>query len=226
MLHTARVIKRMDLWKHEVGTFVGNPVPDLRQNANAPPSGAAPLVDVEAFLRLIEREALVLLKVTSALVGFADAEDAAQETVVKAWQARASLRDPQALRAWLLQIAVNICREWRRGRFGRWQRVLRPIGDDVVLLPAHEDAQPGANAHAAALDLRAAINALDVSLRLIVVLRYYGGLDATEIGAVLSLPAPTVRTRLRRALTLLRQQLSDSGRLPTVAGREGDNHVE
>lgn len=60
--------------------------------------GAAPITDAETFLRLIERETPVLLKVTSALVGFADAEEAAQEAVMKARQARASLRDQAALR--------------------------------------------------------------------------------------------------------------------------------
>jgi DNA-directed RNA polymerase specialized sigma24 family protein len=39
------------------------------------------------------------------------------------------------------------------------------------------------------------------------VLRYYVGMDATSIGAVLGLPSATVRTRLRRALMLLRQNL-------------------
>ncbi len=216
---------------------MGKPAPDLRPTSGdastAPavfPLGSAPdaaaFYDAETFLRHIERETLVLLKVTSALVGFADAEDAAQEAVIKAWQARASLRDPQALRPWLLRIAVNVCRERRRGRLGRWQRLLQPLDEDLALLPAREDAQPGANAHANSLDLRAAINALDAGLRLVVILRYYGGLDATEIGAALNLPPPTVRTRLRRALTLLRQRLGDSEHLPTVSRREGDAHVE
>jgi RNA polymerase sigma-70 factor (ECF subfamily) len=168
----------------------------------------------------------VLLKVASALVGFADAEDAAQEAVMKAWQARASLRDQAALRPWLLRIAVNICREWQRGRFGRWRRVLHPLNSDLVTLPAREDAQPGAFAHAEALDVREAINALHTSLRLVVTLRYYAGLDASEIGEALRLPPPTVRTRLRRALSLLREELGDSEHLRRVARPGGDGHVE
>jgi RNA polymerase sigma-70 factor, ECF subfamily len=216
---------------------VGNPAPHLHASASelsggaahegtGASLGAAPIADAETFLRLIERETPVLLKVTSALVGFADAEDAAQEAVMKAWQARASLRDPAALRPWLLRIAVNICREWRRGRFGRWQRVLRPLDGDLVALPAREDAQPGATAHAEALDVREAINALHASLRLVVTLRYYAGLDASEIGEALGLPPPTVRTRLRRALSLLRDELGDSGHLRRVARPGGDGHVE
>jgi len=215
---------------------VGKPAPRLHANFGEMPGGAAPadargaegaapIADAETFLRLIERETPVLLKVTSALVGFADAEDAAQEAVMKAWQARASLRDQAALRPWLLRIAVNICREWQRGRFGRWQRVLRPLDGDLVALPAREDAQPGAIAHAEALDVREAINALHASLRLVVTLRYYAGLDASEIGAALGLPPPTVRTRLRRALSLLRDELGESGYVRRVARREGGGHA-
>jgi DNA-directed RNA polymerase specialized sigma24 family protein len=41
----------------------------------------------------------------------------------------------------------------------------------------------------------------------VVALRFYAGMDSTTLGAVLELPAATVRTRLRRALELLRQDL-------------------
>jgi len=103
-------------------------------NAVGPPLGGTPISDAETFLRLVQHETPVLLRVASALVGFADAEDAAQEAILKAWQAWATLRDTRALRPWLLRIAVNICREWRRGRFGRWQRVLQPLGDDLATM--------------------------------------------------------------------------------------------
>lgn len=181
--------------------------------------------DLERFLALVERHTPPLLKVTSALVGFADAEDAAQEAVVKAWQARTSLRDPEKLRPWLLRIAVNVCREWRRGRFGLHQRLQQALPDDSERALATLESDPGASDAAAGLDLRDAINALDHDLRLIVVLRYYGGMDATEIGTALAIPPATVRTRLRRALTVLRQRLRDSGPLPGLRQREGGTHV-
>lgn len=192
--------------------------------------GARPVTgdeaDLERFLALVERHTPALLKVTSALVGFADAEDAAQEAVLKAWRARAALRDPEKLRPWLLRIAVNICREWRRGRFGQLQRLQMalPEGDSEWPL-ATLDGDPGASDHAAGLDLRQAIAALDDDLRLIVVLRYYGGMDATEIGTALGIPPATIRTRLRRALGVLRERLRDSGSLPAVERREGGTHV-
>ena len=197
------------------------------------PVGAMPvmgrdgdLLSRDGFLRLIERHTPVLLKVTSALVGFADAEDAAQEAVLRAWQARASLRDPDALRPWLMQIAVNVCRGWRRGRFGRERRHEQPLTAETreLLATLDADADPGTLSHAAALDLRQAINALDAELRLVVALRYYAGLDATAIGQLVGVPPATIRTRLRRALALLRERLRDSGHLPSAPSREAASH--
>ena len=50
--------------------------------------------------------------------------------------------------------------------------------------------------------------ALPIDLRRVVALRFYAGMDSPQIGAILELPAATVRTRLRRALELLRRDLS------------------
>ena len=59
-----------------------------------------------------------------------------------------------------------------------------------------------------ALDMRQAVMALPIDLRRVVALRFYAGMDSPQIGAILELPAATVRTRLRCALELLRRDLS------------------
>ena len=73
---------------------------------------------------------------------------------------------------------------------------------------------PGTSNNTGALDLRAAINALPNDLRAIVVLRFYAGLDATEIGAILNIPSGTVRSRLHRAMAQMRERLQP----PDLAG--------
>jgi DNA-directed RNA polymerase specialized sigma24 family protein len=50
---------------------------------------------------------------------------------------------------------------------------------------------------------------LPTDLRRVIALRFYTGMDSTQIGAILDLPATMVRTRLRRALELLRETLAD-----------------
>ena len=164
------------------------------------------------FARLVPAHTPAMLRAAAALVGMADAEDATQEAVVRAWQAWSTLRDEAALRGWLLTITVNVCRQWRRGGFGRRLRLMEPLPAEDSRLLAHIESDPGASDHTGALDLRAAVNALPDDLRLVVVLRYYGGMDATEAGAALGIPSSTVRTRLRRALLTLRDRISGEQR--------------
>lgn len=181
--------------------------------------GSAGPDDVE-FAALVPLHMATMLLVAGALVGLADAEDAAQEAVLRAWQARHALRNQSSARSWLLSITVNLCRDWLRGRHGTRQlreRVL-PDGRDSGL--ALIGADPGASDAAAALDLRRAINALDEDQRVVVALRYYAGMDSGEIGALLGVPAATIRTRLRRALAALRDEPRGPG-YPSLLGRPG-----
>jgi RNA polymerase sigma-70 factor (ECF subfamily) len=184
-----------------------------------PSDGAA---GARSFGAIVPSHLPAMLRVAGALVGAADAEDAAQEAILRAWRAWDTLRDVSLARAWLLRITANVCRDWQRGRFGTHRALNLPLLDDESALPvALLAADPGASDSTGALDLREAINALDHRLRSVVVLRYYADLDATEIGALLDLPPPTVRTRLRRSLTLLRQRLSgqsSDGALPPQKG--------
>ncbi|HKD73896.1 MAG TPA: sigma factor, partial [Ktedonobacterales bacterium] len=112
----------------------------------------------EDFAALVQPHLARMLRVAGALVGHADAEDAAQEAVVRAWQSLAELRDRGAVRTWLLRITVNVCYDWQRGRFGTHRRLNTPLDTDNDALPlAMLVSGPGASDHAAALDLRQAV---------------------------------------------------------------------
>src|SRR5262249_4051874 len=158
-----------------------------------------------SFAAIVPLYAATMLRVAAALVGPAEAEDAVQEASMRAWQAWSTLRDVEAARPWLLQITVNVCRHWRRGLKGQQQAHLQPLPEDTEHLLAVLATDPGTSDHTGALDLRAAINALPSELRTVVVLRFYAGLDATEIGGAIGIPPGTVRSRLHRALLQLRE---------------------
>ena len=160
------------------------------------------------FAALMPAHLPAMLHAAAALVGSADAEDAAQEAILRAWQAWDTLRNPALVRAWLLRITVHVCLDWQRGRFGTRRALTLPLFDDASLPLALLGADPGASDHTGALDLRQAINALDNDLRIAIVLRYYAQMDATEIGAVLGVPPATIRGRVRRALLTLRERLA------------------
>jgi RNA polymerase sigma-70 factor (ECF subfamily) len=163
----------------------------------------------EHFVTLTLPNLPAMLRAATAMLGAQDAEDAAQEAIARAWRARSTFRDEQAMRSWLLRITVNVCREWCRGHYGQ-SRQTTPLPERADEAPEVLALPPGSIDHAGALDLRRAVNELPADLRLLVVLRYYGGLDSSELGAALGLPAATVRTRLRRALKMLRADLDPS----------------
>lgn len=182
--------------------------------------------DTKSFAAIVPLYAAAMLRVAAALIGPGEAEDAVQEASMRAWQSWSTLRNVDAVRPWLLQITVNVCRQWRRGLKGQQQAHMQPLPEDTdaehLHLLAMLEADPGTSNHAGALDLRAAINTLSVDLRLVVVLRYYAGLDAAEIGDVLSIPSGTVRSRLHRALPLLRERLQPPRNAhPTLPDRGG-----
>lgn len=184
--------------------------------------------DDSAFASLVSACAPALLRVAAALVGSDDAEDAAQEAILRAWRAWPTLRDTRAGRTWLLRIVINVGHAWQRGRFGTDHRLATALPDPGQRVPgALQEFGPGKDGHADEIDLRAALIALPDDLRLIVTLRYFGGMDASEIGEALCLPPATVRTRLRRALATLRDQLqpSDSDAHPAIRPSPPGGHT-
>jgi len=164
----------------------------------------------ERFAPLVLPHTQAMARVAAALIGLADAEDAAQEALMRAWNGWAALREEGAVRSWLLRITVNVCSNWRSGHFGTLRSRTQPLDteSDEAIAPPLVGVGPGTTEHATALDLRLAVMSLSGDLRTVVALRFYAGMDATEIGAALDLPPPTVRTRLRRALALLRADLA------------------
>ena len=167
-------------------------------------------MEYDRFVPLVTPYTADMGRVAAALVGAADAEDAAQEALLRAWNAWGSLREADAVRSWLLRITVNVCHNWQAGHFGTHRRRTEALGPHHDVIPLAGPAPLGTIEHASALDLRRAVAALPAELLVVVALRFYAGLDATAIGAILDMPPATVRTRLRRALQLLRARLGDT----------------
>lgn len=214
-------------WEAAVGTERRSDVHEEDRLTPASDSRADTDMDAEQFAALLHAHRHTVLRVAAALVGLADAEDATQEAIVRALRAQHTLREAASLRSWLIRITYNVCHDWLRGRFGLHRLPTQPLIDetdeaDEPLASLVDD--PGASDATAALDLRQAINRLGIDLRVVVVLRYYAGMDATEVGAALGLAPATVRTRLRRALATLREDLSARGRFTSAKGTPDEQH--
>lgn len=128
------------------------------------------------------------------------AEDAFQETFVKAWRHRDAFRGACSERTWLSRIAVNTCRDMLRSDWFRLMRRSQPIETLLDLAaPQHADAAP----------VRDAVLALPGKYREVIVLYYDRDMTLGEIARTLRLPVNTVSTRLRRARALLKKTLGE-----------------
>ena len=93
-------------------------------------------MEYERFNAFVAPHTDAMARVAAALVGVADAEDAAQEALMRAWRAWPTLREEGAVRAWLLRITTNVCRNWQTGRFGSQRRATQSLdsSDSQALL--------------------------------------------------------------------------------------------
>lgn len=126
------------------------------------------------------------------------AEDAFQETFIKAWRNAGTFRGESSVRTWLVQIAVNTCKSTLRSG---WFRMRKKAGnvEELLNLPAKEQPMD--------LDLTQAVCLLPGKYREVVTLCYYEGMKLREIAQLLNLPVNTVSTRLRKARRLLHAEL-------------------
>ena len=139
----------------------------------------------------------------------ADAEDAAQVGLTKAWRALPRFRPGAPFRPWLLTIVANEARNRRRGEGRREALLLRAAGELHAGAPAPS---PEGSAIAAErrADLLAALEGLREVDRLVLSCRYLLGLSEEETAKVLSVRPGTVKSRTSRALERLRTQMGET----------------
>lgn len=164
------------------------------------------------FRSLGERELDRAYRLAGFLLGdAAEAEDATQDALTRAWRQRAGLRSDASAQAWFDRILVNICRDrMRRRRIIRWM----PISEGE----ANAAADPFAAALSSDAFLRT-VAVLDVDQRIVVVLRFAADLSIDAIANRLSVPTGTVKSRLHYALRRLKQVADDGDDERGSAGR-------
>lgn len=147
-----------------------------------------------------------------------DAEDAVQETLMKAYQALDQLHDDGAARPWLISILVNCCRDRGRARSRQPQEVNLDDVDEFSLFRkiAHEDPFPYSDSlHLDFLerfgtdDVRSVLLSLAEIYRVPLVLVYMDGFSTKEVAKVVDAPLGTVLARLHRGRKLFERKLWD-----------------
>jgi RNA polymerase sigma-70 factor, ECF subfamily len=150
------------------------------------------------FRYLVRRYQPVLLAHLAGKLGSRDgAEEAAQETLVRAYFKMDTLKKPEAFLAWLLGIADLVAKEQRRKESIRRRR-------ESVRVLCEEAPEPELSQD---FSLEAVVAALPEAYRTVILLRYYGGLSCAGIAGQLDMPLGTVTKTLSRAYALLRDSL-------------------
>ena len=128
------------------------------------------------------------------------AEDAVQETFVKAYRALPSFRGECSMKTWLMRIAINTCRDMQRGSW--LKHISRTVSLDQL-------AEPSESFSEEALAVNIEIARLPVKLRETVLLYYYQNMKIEEIADILGIAVSSASERLKRAKEKLRYALKE-----------------
>lgn len=154
--------------------------------------------DHDAFGALIEPVLARGFRLAFGVLGDRQAaEDATQDAALTAWRKLVNVRRGFPIEPWFLAIVANRCRKM-------WQHRSRRGA-----VPERESCRSVAGDVADRLDIQQALERLVPEQRLIVVLRFYFDLPLEESARIAGIPVGTAKSRLHRALTSLRFDLSE-----------------
>ena len=129
------------------------------------------------------------------------AQDAVQETLIRAWRSLPGLRDSESFDHWLHRLVVRACIDQIRRRR---RRVIEVEVDPILEPVARDDIR-----HIADRDqLDRALARLEPEARAVVVLHFYLDQPLGEVAAMLGIPVGTAKSRLHRSLGLLRSSMA------------------
>ncbi len=162
----------------------------------------------EAFRGLVDRHLPTVLAIARRMLrDDAEAEDVAQETMLRLWRNAAGLElGPNGVRPWLRRVASNLCIDRVRAR----------RNTTVVEEVPEESAPPTQLRHLAERELGArvdaALQALPERQRLALTLFHYEGMSQIEVGEVLGISDEAVESLLARARRTLKVALKEEWR--------------
>lgn len=150
---------------------------------------------MERFMELYETVYKDLYRLAYYYLGnVQDAEDAVSETVLNAYENFSSLRKEDAFRGWIFKILVNQCKDQQRKKIRRKSAELM---EEPTYHPELADA----------VMTKDLLSCLSEEERKIVALTVFGGYKGEEIATLLKRRHSTIRSKYRRALKKLEQQI-------------------
>ncbi|MFX3648574.1 MAG: sigma-70 family RNA polymerase sigma factor [Paenibacillus sp.] len=154
--------------------------------------------DREAFIRLIrDIENALYNTAKSMLRKEEDVADAIQETILNAYKSVHTLREPRYFKTWLFRILINECNTMLS------RRSLSTAYADVPSVK-REHSNPYDE-----VDMREAVDRLEESKRIVVVLHYFEDLSLRQVADALNISESAVKMRLTRARQELYQKFKN-----------------
>lgn len=167
--------------------------------------------DETAFEQLIERHQQAVIGTVAKMLGNAsDAEDIAQQVFIRLWKSAPRYQPTAKFTTFLFTIARNLVFNESRRRSRKKEYSMEEREDDFHLqTPDSQNAPPDQDILHNELQQKVdeAIASLPEKQRLAVILRRYEGMPYDEIGRVLKLSIPAVKSQLFRARNTLREAL-------------------
>jgi RNA polymerase sigma factor (sigma-70 family) len=158
--------------------------------------------DPDAYERLLEPAVRPATRLAFAmLMDRSEAEDAFQESALRAWRRLENLRAGSPFQPWFLGIVANQCRDTRRGR---WWNVVRLPDPATAAQPADDAAWFEGE------DLRRAVISLPYDQRVAIFMHFHLDMPLSDVAVALDLSLAGVKTRINRALKRLRPAMAVS----------------
>lgn len=152
-------------------------------------------ISKEAYVKFItERKEMLYRIAFGYLHDEATAIDAVDEAIYLGYVHNRSLREPKFLKTWVTRILINEC-----------HKILRKSKREFTM----EIMPEAVSSDDENIQLKLLIDNLPEELRKIIILRYFGGYTISETAEILEIPVGTVSTRTKRALEILKVEVSD-----------------
>jgi RNA polymerase sigma-70 factor, ECF subfamily len=173
-------------------------------------------VDPQAAVRLFDRYAPLVRRILARTLGpFLEVEDHVQETFVTFFRQVRTLRNEEAVRAFLVSIAVRVARHELRHR--RVRRILRLAPPEEIADVAGAAPREDHEARQAVRRLFAILDELDTPSRLVFTLRFLEDMELMEIAVAVGESLASVKRRLARVIPIVTARASrDAALAPYV----------
>ena len=148
--------------------------------------------DGEAFVSLVKQYEDVLYRTASRLLNNdEDVADAMQDTIISAYEKLHTLKNDEYFNTWICKILINKCNSLLNKN-----KNVSVIDENLLIQKRDDEFQK--------IELEDALNSLNEVYKLALILYYIVGLNVKEISEFLKEPEGTIKSRLSRAKSILR----------------------